>query len=306
MKFNEMRLIDVVKDFKYNYENSNYINDKIGLEIIANNSLRHFIYKGIPQNATYKTDRQTIVLDGEEVDTFVILAGLFLYNSKDIGPKEEWLLNQPIKDLETYNDYSNSRMNYDHSRVHLQHRCVDWIDLNAYLDGYKLWRNFKKTKTCVSETLGTTVGTIWDMINPPAALRYGYHGVFLRSHVPDYIEPLELPKEVLDNPKHYSNAVNSLGCYLVSYVGNDQSLSKYKDKVFVCQGLNEVVNLMSSLGLNNLMSLEDLHTRVQGFMVSRRRADQFFGYKIRKIDDVHDQLIRFSEVKLAREVIKTQ
>ena len=126
-------------------------------------------------------------------------------------------------------------------------------------------------------------GTIWDLVHETNAGKIGYHGYFIRSHIPEEVEPFVIDEIDLQHNRNYAD---DAGIYLIVKADCPEHVRVTNSATDLVNYISEVMNVVSTVkDLDIYIEREDL-------------SETFHGFYIRRVDDIFGLNVRFSDLTL--------
>lgn len=258
--------------FKYDSINRSWRSDELGIVIQPKPRSRHIVTIDRTMVPVEKEGNQRIVsYHGQRINIEVLLSVLH-------ADEDNFHLSSYINNLMTY-------VNYFHLAVETNEVVIRKL-ISKFFDIYNAETNeveYQVNMQHIYRVLQCNSGTIWDLVHKTNAGKIGYHGYFIRSHIPEEVEPFVIDEIDLQHNRNYAD---DAGIYLIVKADCPEHVRVTNSATDLVNYISEVMNVVSTVkDLDIYFEREDL-------------SETFHGFYIRRVDDIFGLNVRFSDLTL--------
>lgn len=264
MEFSKIKASDLCNDVQYDGEAGLYTLPTYNLAIEEDDLLNTFYYHGKRVVDVSHQNRRMLPLGKELIDLRTLQCVLFSDN-------DPILMSYTLGELEVFETY-NPTPAFLPELLTLKHIAVDMVNIYNGESYNKVSRPFAQRK------LECRASLIWDLIHPNAAGKVGKNGWYLRSHHPtDFV--------VKSTYFPYADMADQRGIYLLVKLGDDV-VSIFDNLEDVCKFISERSDTNTDITVDSLAA----------YLRNERESSSYHGWKIRRVDDVDGQSVRFGSI----------
>ena len=264
MEFSKIKAEDLHKDVQYDGESGLYVLPTYNLAIEEDDLLDTFYYHGKLVLEVSHQNRRMLPLGKELIDLRTLQCVLFSDN-------DPVLMSYTLGELEVFETYNPTPI-FLPELLSLKHIAVDMVNI------YNGERYSKVSRPFAQRKLECRASLIWDLIHPNAAGKIGKDGWYLRSHYPNDF--------IINSSYHpYADVADQHGIYLLVKLGDDV-VRIFDNLEDICKFIIESSDIKGGITVDSLAS----------YLRDNRETNSYHGWKIRRVDDIDGQSVRFGSI----------